>query len=65
MVDGARGWVGGGLVEGRKDVGIEVEEGGEPRGLGWWGGVGRSGELVEMEGKDLVLSDLGFFEAGG
>ena len=53
------------MVEGRKDVGIEVEEGGEPRGLGWWGGVGRSGELVEMEGKDLVLSDLGFFEAGG
>ena len=41
------------MVEGRKDVGIEVEEGGEPRGLGWWGGVGRSGELVEMEGEDF------------
>ena len=65
MVDGTGWWIGGRLVGGGEDVGVVMEEGGEPRGFGGWGGGIGGGEVVEVDGEDLVFMDLGFSEGGG
>jgi hypothetical protein len=53
VIDGARGRVREGKVFRWEDVGEGVEEGGEPRWFGRWGGLGVDG--VEVEGEDLVF----------
>ena len=62
VIDGTRGRVRKREIFRGEDVGEGMEEGGEPRWFGRWGGLGVDG--VEVEGEDLVFVAYGMSKGG-